>query len=299
VNSWLRWFGILLVTVIALIAVAVGVLYALSGRRLAATWEINLPALTVPTDSAAIARGGHVARTRGCMDCHGDALGGRTFIDVGSVGRFSGSNLTEGGVGGTYTDADWIRAIRHGVAPDGRALLLMPSHEYSALGIEDLTSLVAYLKTIAPIAGEPPPPQVGPMGRFLLLRGELPLIAAERIDHDIPPTHSPAVGPTLEYGAYLAVGCAGCHGQDFAGGRVPGVPDSWPLAANLTPDSTGLGLWSEEAFIRVLRTGRGAGDRALNPDYMPWTMTSHMTPDELNALWQYFQSLTPVATGTR
>jgi len=287
----------LAVTVIALVAVAVGVLYALSGRRMSATWEITPPSITVSSDSAVIARGAHVARTRGCMVCHGDDLGGSTFLDATAVGRFSGSNLTRGGVGDPYTDSDWVRAIRHGVAPDGRPLLLMPSHEYDALGSEDLASLIAYLKSLPPVARITPPTVVGPIGRFLFLRGELPLVAAERIDHDAPLIRGPTPGPTAEYGAYLAVGCAGCHGEDFAGGPVPGVPDSWPEASNLTPDPAGLGDWTEDDFIRVLRTGRGSGDRAIDPTHMPWTMTTHMTADEITALWEYFQGLPPIPSG--
>jgi mono/diheme cytochrome c family protein len=175
----------------------------------------------------------------------------------------------------------------------------MPSHEFSRLGREDLGDLVAFLKTIAPIAREVPPPRVGPTARFLFLRGELPLVAAERIDHDAPLRHGPKPEVTAEYGEYLATGCAGCHGPNLSGGPVPGAPGRWPAASNLTPDPTGLGGWTEEQFTTVLRTGRRPDDRPLNAAYMPWTMTSRMTADELAALWLYFQSLEPVAKGVR
>jgi len=42
------------------------------------------------------------------------------------------------GIGGSYTDADWVRAIRHGVDPDGKPLVLMLSQEFNKLGDADL-----------------------------------------------------------------------------------------------------------------------------------------------------------------
>ena len=58
-------------------------------------------------------------------------------------------NLTSGagGVGATNTDEDWVRAIRHGVGHDGRALWVMPSLSFSRLSDEDLGALIAYLES--------------------------------------------------------------------------------------------------------------------------------------------------------
>src|SRR5690606_14017836 len=107
----------------------------LSHQKLAARFEIPEYALTVASDSATIARGAHVATIRGCMDCHGEGFSGNVFLDDPMLGRFAGANLTTGvgGVGHLRSDADLERAIRHGVRPDGTALLLMPSLEYQHL----------------------------------------------------------------------------------------------------------------------------------------------------------------------
>jgi len=66
----------------------------------------------------------------GCVDCHTRDLGGKRFIDS-EAGRLAASNLTHGagGVGDVYADVDWVRAIRHGVRPTGKPLLVMPSAE--------------------------------------------------------------------------------------------------------------------------------------------------------------------------
>lgn len=64
-------------------------------------------------------------------------------------------------------------------------------------------------------------------------------------------------------------------------------------AANLTPDrETGIGKWTEDQFILVLRTGRN-GDHAILPP-MPWGNFSKMTDDDLKAIYAYLQTIPPV-----
>jgi hypothetical protein len=63
---------------------------------------------------------------------------------------------------------------------------------------------------------------------------------------------------------------------------------------NLTPDKTGLGDWTEEQFIKTLRTGKHQGDgRALLPP-MPWFNYAGMTDDDLKAVWAYLRSIPPI-----
>ena len=67
------------------------------------------------------------------------------------------------------------------------------------------------------------------------------------------------------------------------------------FTANLTPDpETGLGTWTEEMFMRALRTGRheGKGRPILPP--MPFKFVSSLTDEDLKAVFAYLQSLTPV-----
>ena len=66
-------------------------------------------------------------------------------------------------------------------------------------------------------------------------------------------------------------------------------------AANLTPDqNSGLGIWTEEMFIKALRTGRhmGASREILPP--MPWSNYSKMTDDDLKAVYAYLRSIPAV-----
>jgi cytochrome c553 len=207
------------------------------------------------------------------------------------MARLYASNLTrgKGGVGGTYTDLDWERAIRHGVRPDGTSLLFMPSLEYQFLNDDDLGALIAYLRSLPPVDRERKPNSVGPIGRTLMLKGDLALIPAERVDH----LHHAAAVPmsfSAEYGHYLSEvgGCTGCHGEHFSGGHIPGTPPEWKAAANITP--AGIGHYTEEDFFRALREGIRPPGTPLD-SLMPFRNTRHMTDDEIRSLWLYLKTV--------
>ena len=126
----LKWLGIVLGGLLGVIVVAAVVLYFIAGSRLNETYDIAVP---VPTDDAAIQRGKHIAESYAlCIGCHGDNLQGDILEDIPLVGNFAPTNLTRGrgGIGESYTDIDFVRAIRHGVGPDGKPLLIMPSEYF-------------------------------------------------------------------------------------------------------------------------------------------------------------------------
>jgi mono/diheme cytochrome c family protein len=67
------------------------------------------------------------------------------------------------------------------------------------------------------------------------------------------------------------------------------------FAANLTPDEvTGIGAWTEESFIKALRTGKhlGAGRAILPP--MPWQPIGECTDEDLSDIFAYLQSIKPI-----
>ncbi|KZC16296.1 hypothetical protein RHOFW510R12_23890 [Rhodanobacter sp. FW510-R12] len=289
-KAW-KWLGRLVVVVLVLLVAVLLSAYVLSERRMAKVYRVDPPVPAVPTDAAAVGRGDHIAAIRGCKDCHGPDLGGATFIDDALFARLSGSNLTPGGAGGKLSDVDRVRAIRHGVAPDGRSLLFMPAQDFNGISGEDLGDLLAYLHSVPAVGRTPPVNRVGPLGRILFVAGKVPLLPAEVVDHSARPTRPPAVGPTAAYGAYLAMGCAGCHGAGFSGGHIPGTPPDWPDAANLTPDPSGLASWSEADLRKALREGVAPGGRGLNTDYMPVRVTRNFTDEEISALYAYLRGL--------
>ena len=281
------------------VALAAASVYLVSNAKLAKTHEVTMRAGTVSTGVEAIAHGGHLARTRGCADCHGADLGGAKVIDDPAMGRWHGPNLTRGrgGVVADYVDADWERAIRHGVAPDGRGLFLMPSIDYAHFTEHDMGDLIAYLKSVPPIDRETVPLKIGPVARVLLTLGKVKL-SADEIDHAAlkPDVVTPAV--TVDYGRYVAISCTGCHGANFSGGKIEIGPPDWPHAANLTPHASGrLAAWSEADFIAAMRTGKRPDGTELS-EVMPRAFGG-MNDTELRAMWAFFRSVPAVQTGSR
>src|SRR5687767_426534 len=113
-NRILRGIGYLAGALVALVLLLLGVLYAVSSARLSKRYEIAMAPVAIPSDSATIARGEHLATARlGCTVCHGANLAGGPVVESGMFGHFIAPNLTrgEGGIGREYTDADWVRAL--------------------------------------------------------------------------------------------------------------------------------------------------------------------------------------------
>ena len=290
----------ILVRVLVVVAVLVGLLAAYvafaSSKKLKAVHPVAEEAeLTVPVgDTAAIDRGRHLATAVSvCVLCHADDLGGLIAADMGPVGRMVGTNLTRGngGVGTRYTARDMERAIRHGVRPDGTSLLMMPSEAFVFLSDSDMAALLAFLQSLDPVDRALPASSLKPLGRALHAFGKMDLKIADKVHG----AHSAWVEPaaTAEYGGYLSkiAGCTTCHGPDFAGTQLVGEPGA-PLPPDITPAA--LGSWSEEDFVKVMRTGVRPDGRELHK-FMPWQIFKRMTDDELHALWLVLRSAPPRA----
>lgn len=294
--KWLKLTGLILGGLVLLAIVSI---YAISSYRLSRTHNIPaLPELTPSADPGVVARGGHIATSFGlCAECHGGDLGGQLYLDDGPLGVVYGPNLTRGrgGVGGTMTDADWVRAIRHGVRHDGSSLLVMHSEKLTYLADDDLLALVSYLKQLAPVDREVPPTELRFLGKALLVLGKLPLLAAEKVPH-LPPKKTIERTPSMNYGLYIAnvSSCRGCHRPNLSGGSMQ-APGS-PPASNLTP--AGIGTWNEADFVRTMRTGKRPNGTQLHPT-MPWRSFRNMTDDELHAVWLYLKSVPPEPFGTK
>jgi mono/diheme cytochrome c family protein len=65
--------------------------------------------------------------------------------------------------------------------------------------------------------------------------------------------------------------------------------------ANLTPDKlTGLGIWTEETFIKTIRTGRHWGvSRPILPP-MPWSVYRNLTDEDLKSVFAYLRTIKPI-----
>lgn len=186
------------------------------------------------------------------------------------LGTIPAPNLTsgKGGVASSYTDTDWVRAIRHGVMPEGTGEVLM--FDYSTMSDQDLSDLIAYLKQIPPVDTNYPEMSDGPILPIVAAAGLLPL-AAEKIDHSAPHPADPTPGATVEYGGYLSAVCTACHGNGI--GSI-------------------VKTWKQEEFIHTFNTGVLPDGKRFGPTMSSETF-HELTDTELAALWLYFTSDKP------
>ena len=289
----------LLVALVVVVATALGLVYWRSSTLLAQHIDVREPALEIPADADALARGEHLAITRGCTDCHDKDLGGRVLVDAFPIGRLAAPNLTrgKGGVGARLDAASIERAIRHGLGEGGRMLLYMPTTDFNALTDADTADLIAYVSAVPAVDRDIPAPAAGPLMRALFVLDKAPLAYALRIDQHAAHAATMVPAATAEYGRYLANSCTGCHGEHFSGGRVPGTPPSFPPARNITSDpANGIGNWSKADFSAAVRTGKRPDGSTLN-GFMPWKAFAKLTDMELDALWAFLQTVPARATG--
>lgn len=294
----LKWIGIVVGVVVALIVVAVSGLYINAQLQFNKTYDKQVEAVAIPTDAGSIANGRHIAQTR-CIGCHGADLSGGQFFEDPAIGYVDAANLTagKGGKGSTYSDADFVRAIRYGVRSDGTSVFIMASQAFYYFSDKDLGSLIAYLRTVPPVDKEPRPRTFTFMANLLYGAGLFgDLLPADNIDHAHRPP-APEPGITIEYGDYQVRtnDCRACHGEQLAGGKSS--DPSAKVAPNLTPGGE-LNGWTEEQFLNTLRTGVTPEGRQLDGTQMPLKEVGALTDDELKAIFKYLGSLPKLVTVT-
>lgn len=287
----LRRIGLGIAGLVGLLIMLVAVLHFVGDGRLQKAPEIAVQEMTIPTDEAAIARGAHLATISSCGECHGADLGGDIFIEGPPFGYLPAPNLTagSGGIGGSYSSADWDRAIRHGVADDGRAIMLMASDHYAAYSDEDLAALIAYLQSVPAVDGDVGWREIAFPGTVIFgVLGYSDAAPVAQIDHDAVGKAAPAAAETAAYGQYLVniASCGSCHADDLGGNTDP---NDGPLGPNITQGGE-LQSWSQADFVQAMRTGQTPEGTQLNEE-MPWRSYAQMSDMELGALWAFVNSV--------
>ncbi len=285
----LKWVGLGLVAIFLVLLLAYGYIYLSTENRIDTKYSVKEDPITLSTDSAVLAKGAHLVTIKGCNDCHGANLGGKVFIDDPALGRIVAANLTrgKGGLPASYGAADWLVALRHGVNREGFPLWFMPSYETVHISKSDMTAMLSYLQTIPPVDSNLPTSSMGVLGRILTHFDQIPMFAAEMIDHNMGWPKEVTEEVSVTYGKYLTVACSGCHRADLKGGKP--VAPGFPPVPDIT--STGrIGQMTEEQFISTLRTGTTPEGRALKLEDMPWNITSKYTDTELKAVYAFLKS---------
>ncbi len=209
-------------------------------------------------------------RAAGYISCHTDVANDGAELAGGRAlktpfGTFYTPNITpdkETGIG-SWSDQDFLRALREGVSPDGGHYYpAFPYTSYTFMNDEDVLALKAYLFSREPVAKENRGHDLGfPFNIRLLMLGWKLLFFEQG-----PFTPDPDSSDTVNRGAYLVVAqahCGECHtprnpfgatvtSEHFAGNA--NGPDN-ERVPNITPDKTGIGRWSETAIVHLLQTG--------------------------------------------
>jgi mono/diheme cytochrome c family protein len=273
--------------------------------------------LAVPThaqSAGSTARGEYLARAGDCVACH-SAPGGKAFaggLKMGTpLGAIFATNITpdiETGIG-TYTVQDFDRAVRRGVAKDGRRLYpVMPYPSYAKLTDEDVQALYDYfMRAVPPVHQVNQPSEIRAYLRFrwplaiwnALFGGGTGFTANSQKDAQ------------WNRGAYLVEGlghCGACHtprGWTFAEKALDGGSPEFLEGANLdgwyAPSlrqnlATGLGGWSQAEIVEFLKTGHNRHGSAYGSmrDVIN-NSTPYLTDDDLNSIAAFLASL-PAST---
>jgi mono/diheme cytochrome c family protein len=196
---------------------------------------------------------------------------------------------------GTWTDAQFEQAIRHGIGHDGRNLIrFMPYSFFRSMTDEDVASVIVYLRSIPAVKNVLPKMKLG----FEVktdMRPEMELLLA------------PDATDQVRHGWYLVriAHCNACHtphdeagnaqtDQMFGGGRRFQGPWGDVVSANITCHPSGISHYDAAMFINTIRTGRAsAGVRDLST-IMPYSYFRKMSDEDLTAIFAYLHSVKPV-----
>ena len=282
---------------LAMAVVGAGALVALGAylgeRKLHRHIEVAVTPIAFRSDAAGIARGAYLFRSRGCAECHGADGAGHVVIDDGQGMLVRAPNITpvEGGVVAAYAPVDWVRTLRHGIKPDGRPILVMPSEDYSHLTDVDVAAVVAYVRQLPRAAGQRAIVQL-PLPVKVLYAAGVVRDAAEKIDQGRTPTPVVAEGVTAEHGAYVATACIGCHREGLVGGKIEGAPPGWPPAARLAPGSGSVmpRYRDAQAFAAMLKTGKRPDGSAVS-QVMPFVSLREMNEVDVQALYLHLTTM--------
>ena len=269
-----------------------------------------------------IARGEYlVNHVAGCIDCHskrdftkysgpvvpGSEGGGGMLFDpkFGLPGMIYGKNITpDSATGiGTWTDDEILRAMTQGINKKGDTLFpIMPYPNFNRMAKTDLLSIIAFIRTLKPINNVVPARQLFvPIG--VVYPGKF-------LQPSVDSNMAPPASDIVKYGGYLAMvaDCGTCHspltpqGPDhtrmFAGGYIFDLGSNKVASANITPDSTGIGGWSEERFMSKFTTYRDSSQINRDPGnqntIMPLSILAGMKDEDIKAIYAYLRTVAPI-----
>jgi mono/diheme cytochrome c family protein len=282
----LRIFGIGLAGLLALVLAASLVVYVWSEIILQRRYVAE-PQAIVTAPSGLVSQGYRLARLHGCLSCHGEGLTGNELFEVPAVGDIVAPNLTK--LARQRTDEQLTVAIRQGIAPGNRGLLVMPSAVASRMPPEETAALIAWMRSLPVKDGDERPFKLRLLGRLMLVLGDFRLqpVAVKQYRRMMPTD----LGSKHASGRQLAAAtCAECHGPDLSGGPTPmaDTNPSFGRTYNLPPNLDIVGAYDLEQFRTLLKTGVPPSGKNLGMmSSVAKRDFSHFTDEEIEALHGY------------
>jgi mono/diheme cytochrome c family protein len=264
-----------------------------------------------PVTAALIERGEYLTHAADCAACHTvpngkPFAGGYPFkLPFGTIYSTNITADSETGIG-NWSDDDFVRALRRGIAPGRRYLYpAFPYTSFTAMSRDDALAIKAYLFSL-------PPQHVANRGdnlsfpfnqRWGMAFWNIAFLSDRRF---IPDSHQPDV---VNRGAYLATAlghCAECHTpRNFAYGlennrQLAGeMVEGWK-AYDITPDKQlGIGAWSDAQLVSYLSSAHadGRGSAAGPMGQAVQDSLQYLTPGDIDALVAYLRSIPAQVSG--
>jgi mono/diheme cytochrome c family protein len=276
-----------------------------------------VPASVLPAHTPDVAKGEYIFTAAGCAECHAAPLkkcndhktqdktvlaGGRCLKTP--FGVFNVPNISpdeEHGIG-TWSTADFVTAMKLGMAPGGEHLYpAFPYASYQRMTYEDLIDLKAYLDTLPASSNAVPDHDLA--FPFNIRRG-LGLWQKLYVDGKafVP---DPKATVELNRGGYLVMApghCAECHSsrniiggiikdKEFAGAKNPAGKGTIP---NVTPSDDGIGDWSKADIVDLLENGNlPDGDVVGGAMAAVQENMAKLTDEDRKAIAAYLKALPP------
>ncbi len=261
---------------------------------------------TASAQTDLVKRGDYLVNTiMTCGNCHTPkgppaAIAGKDFSGGSQVWdeppfKVMGANITpdkETGIG-AWSDAELITLMRTGKRPNGVQIAeIMPTAFYAVITDNDMRAIVAYLRTLKPVANKVPDP---------IYKMQIP-------HHLFPGGEKPytetMMNDPVKKGFYLAtIGhCMECHtplgprGREFADKLGAGGFDfrgPWGVSTsrNITSSKTkGIGAWTDAEIKRAITEGVSKDGSKLKPP-MGYPHYAKMTTTDLDAVVSYLRTV--------
>jgi hypothetical protein len=305
----MRKFFRRLLVILVVIIILVGAFAVFISMKGVPKYEAKPVSLKVEATPARVERGRQLSAML-CNDCHMNdktqKLTGRRMAELPQFGTIYSRNITNDPVHGIgkMTDGQVYYLLRTGVRPDGRFLPIMA--KLQKMSDEDLQSIIAFLRSDNQWVQADPTPDVDSKYSFLAkFLTNMKLVKPMPFHNSIP---EPDTTDKVKWGEYVClyrVECYTCHSRDFTtddfinpekskgffgGGNKFAMPDGTTMhSLNITmDDETGIGRWTEDQFVKAVKTGIVPSGPALRPPMKPFV---YLSDGEVRAIYAYLKTI--------